>query len=112
MVDRIQSLQFRCAEDGHQNRLRRHAVIRAVLLAASAPQHRLTHLLLRMIIVGAYPFIIQEGEQLISVRFQALAQANAVLVGIDLQPEAVESGVKQLFPLFKLTGWEFLFLFP
>ena len=28
---------------------------------------------------GADPFVIQEGEQLIAVRFQALAQAEGVL---------------------------------
>jgi hypothetical protein len=43
-----------------------------------------------VVVVGTDPWVIEEGEQLVPICGQALAQPNAVLVGIVLPPDAVQ----------------------
>jgi len=94
IIDRVQTLQLRSAEEGHQHRLRHRAPVGTVLMANLAGDHRLPQLLFSMVVIGADPFVIQEGEQLVPMRSQALAQPNAVIVSITLQPDVIQPLVR------------------
>jgi len=56
-------------------------------VANLAGDHRLAQLQFSVIVIGADPFVIQEGEQLVPMRSQALSQPHAVLIGITLLPD-------------------------
>jgi hypothetical protein len=76
---RILSLSFRRAKQTHEDDVCFGPLPRAILLTDLSGQHRLSHLLLGMIVIGADVLIFQEREQLMLWRFNRFISRLASL---------------------------------